>query len=200
MDEIKRKARFDFLSVMYGALWENIDRHITVLWQSAGVLATAFAAALLLKGDSAVADQGAGIDIAVSVVIAMACWLVAHAFDAANWINRNLQIIGNVEAQFLDGTDLKVIHPYIGFARRNKMLMHTKIQASFGIIIAIAAFALHCAARVAGTLHGNAVDWSRAVPAIVLVVGIVCDVAVYRATKHEYQKFLSDMKTGTPGT
>jgi hypothetical protein len=190
VDDIQRKARYDFLIAMYKALWDNINRHITVLWQAAGVLATAFGAALLLKRDSASNSNDPTTDVAAAVVVAASCWLVAHAWDASIWINRNLQIIGNVEAHFLTRDETSYVHPYIGFRRANKPLMHTIIQAALGVVIGLAAYAMHFGARVAPTfsLHAH-VDWVRALPTLALVGGVLFDLYVFCDGHGQFAKF-----------
>jgi hypothetical protein len=199
-DDIARKARLDFLLAMYKALWDNINRHVQVLWQSAAVLATAFGAALLLKKDGGAAAEGSTTDIAAAVVIAAACWLFVHAVDAANWINRNLQIIGNVEAQFLGRADRAVIHPYIGFKRPNKMLPHTKIQASLAVLVGMFAFIAHFVSRVVPTLDADAaIDWARFLPTITVVVGASLDIWAYKSARSDFARFLEDMKAGKIG-
>ena len=43
--------RDQFLPIMYGKMWDNINRHLTVVWQSSAVLAGATAVfALVEKG------------------------------------------------------------------------------------------------------------------------------------------------------
>src|SRR5690242_13303463 len=93
--DAKMKAKYDFLGTMYKAMWDNINRHVTALWQSTAVLGTAFGAALLIgRSGSGTASASSATeptaDFAASVVIAASVWLVCHAFDAAKWFNRNI--------------------------------------------------------------------------------------------------------------
>ena len=54
--------RDEFLMAMYGEMWENINRHIVVVWQSVGVLAGAFAA--LIVGE----QTAVSLDVSATIV------------------------------------------------------------------------------------------------------------------------------------
>jgi len=93
-----------FLLAMYREVWNNINRHMTVVWQSAGVLAGAFALFALV-------DKGAfNVDVASALLVLIASWLVAHTYDANGWFSRNLVIVANIERQFLRSSDDREIH------------------------------------------------------------------------------------------
>jgi hypothetical protein len=198
-EEIELKAKYDFLSVMYKAMWDNINRHVTVLWQAVGVLATAFGASLLVKGESATGSTGLVVDMAATVVIAAAFWLIAHAMDAANWYNRNIQIIGNIERvffAFMKGPER--VHPYGAptWQRENKILLHMRIQLSLGAMVAAAAFLLHLFARVLPDMkQDNAFDPPRILPLVAAVIGVITCVRVRKETRNDFDKFLTDLQT-----
>jgi hypothetical protein len=184
-------ARQDFLTAMYKGMWDNINRHVTVLWQATAVLGTAFGAALLLKKVDSTTASDSTADFATAAVIAVSFWLVAHAFDASLWLNRNLQIISNIEHEFLSVADKERIHPYIGDVRKNEMLLHTRIQAWLGVIVGVGAYALHFRSRVAETLgQSNVIDVGRALPTAVLLIGLVVTGIIYRSTRASYADFL----------
>jgi hypothetical protein len=202
MGDLEQKAKYDFLSTMYKSMWDNINRHVTALWQSTAVLGTAFGAALLIKTSSAAGTAGAGSgsigdstpEFAVSVVIAACCWLIAHAFDAANWYNRNIQILGNIESVFFAlMTPAERVHPYgdPNWRRQNEVLPYMRLQAVFGAMIALAAFGWHFVSRVMPWLdQDNRFDFVTALPAIVLGIGaIVCGVSWW-ANRKDFAEFL----------
>jgi hypothetical protein len=195
--EIELKARYDFLMVMYRAMWDNINRHVTVLWQAAGVLGTAFGAALLLKRDTTASEPNYVFDVATALVIAAAYWLVAHGFDSANWFNRNIQIIGNIEKIFFAKMRQgDWVHPYGDpqWNRKNKVLLHMRIQATLGGIVGVSAFLLHFVSRAFPTLRFPGMpDLVVALPTIVLVLGAYVCLKVFRETKGEQDEFMTIM-------
>lgn len=139
MDERKT-----FLIEMYSQMFADINRHLTVIWQSVGVVVGAFA--LLALSEKGVVPT----DVAISLIVLLCGWLFAHMLDAGYWYNRNLVIIANIERQFLKPTDLHDIHMYWGEHRskRNKMITHIKIQASLGVALGLLVLLFHFATRV----------------------------------------------------
>lgn len=134
--------RDQFLISMYNKTWENISRHILVVWQSVGVLTGAFAALVL-------ADRSTiPLDYTASLVVLVGAWQVAHVLDASWWFNRNLLIVANIERQFLTKTDLRDIHPYFEKHRSPTMLDHHMIQLTFGIAITIVVLSFHFSKRI----------------------------------------------------
>lgn len=120
--------REELLLKMYDQLFNDINRHIMVVWQSVGVLVGAFAIFALVE------KNVVPIDIAASIVLLLCAWLIAHLLDASYWYNRNLVMIANIERQFLSRNDLKEIHYYFGAHRpKNKMIKHLKLQFALGI-------------------------------------------------------------------
>jgi hypothetical protein len=120
--------REEMLLRMYDQLFNDINRHIMVIWQSVGVLVGAFAIFALVE------KKVISLDIAASIILLLCSWLIAHLLDAAYWYNRNLVIIANIERQFLIRSDLKEIHYYFGAHRpKNKMIEHLKLQLALGL-------------------------------------------------------------------
>lgn len=127
---------------MYGKMWDNIDRHILVVWQSVGVLAGAFAALVLTEKGTL------PIDYSATLVVLVSAWQIAHVFDASWWFNRNLLIVANIERQFLNLDDSKLIHTYFVKHRKPKILDHYKIQVIFGTSVAVLILIYHFAKQI----------------------------------------------------
>jgi|SRR3954467_6991923 len=124
-DETPRQK---FLLHMYDQMFNDINRHIIVVWQSVGVLIGAFAILALIEKHIITLDLGAGI------LVIICCWLLANLLDSSYWYNRNLAIIGNIEREFLSETDLRDIVYYFGAHRpTNKMITHLRIQRALGL-------------------------------------------------------------------
>ncbi len=156
---------------MYRATWDNINRHILVVWQSMGVLFAALAAAFL-SGKSFLAP-----DIASTIVVLSAGWSLAHAIDAKGWYNRNLHIIANIEREFLFARDAETIHPFFASGtRRSAMIEHLRIQFALAGAVGSLALGEHFYSRALPTLDRTApVDPLRTLPyaaALLVVVGL----------------------------
>jgi predicted outer membrane lipoprotein len=137
---------------MYSQLWNNINRHLTVIWQSVGVLASAFAILSLVE------KQIVTLDCAAAVVVLISGWLIAHTYDASNWFNRNQAIISNIERQFLRKSDTAEIHCYFEKYRKvGAMLHHLRIQQMFGLGIGAIMLAYHFWTQV---VPGIGAPWS----------------------------------------
>lgn len=125
------KERSTFLIAMYNQMMNDINRHIVVVWQSVGVLFAAFAAFALVE------KKVIPLDIAISLIVFVCAWVIAHVYDAAYWYNRNLVIIANIERQFLKVSDLREIHYYFGEHRRaGEMITHLGIQKWLAVGVA----------------------------------------------------------------
>lgn len=115
--------RIRLLLAMYNQLFNDINRHITVIWQAVAVLAGSLAALYLLEKNIIPPF------IAFSLLFLIGFWLWAHVLDASYWYNRNLAIIANIEKQFLKASDKHDIHFYFaGHRENNKMITHLRIQ------------------------------------------------------------------------
>ncbi len=135
--------RQEFLLRMYDQLFNDINRHIMVVWQSVGVLIGAFTIFALVE------KSIISLDIAASIILLLYSWLLAHLFDSLFWYNRNLVIIANIERQFLRTSDLTEIHFYFGEHRKkNKMIEHLRLQVSLGIALGVIACIYHFSERV----------------------------------------------------
>jgi hypothetical protein len=127
---------------MYGQFFNDINRHLTVIWQSVGVLLGAFAVfALVEKGILS-------FDLAAALVVLLSLWLVAHVHGASAWYNRNLVIIANIEREFLRSADLKAIHYYFASHRKpGSMISHLKIQRALGYAVLALVLVYHLSNR-----------------------------------------------------
>jgi hypothetical protein len=172
---------------MYDQMFNDINTHILVVWQSVGVLVGAFAI-------FALADKGVlSIDVATTLIVLLASWLLAHLQDASYWYNRNLVIIANIERQFLVNSDLRDIHYYFGEHRpKNRMISHLQIQYALGVSLAIMMLALHLVTRV---IPGLSAPWSnldpqRALPYVVFVAAGVYLAGLARKKRDGYAEFV----------
>jgi hypothetical protein len=95
----KESARKEFLLHMYDQMFNDINRHMGVVWQPITVLFGSFA----LIG--AATQEIISMDIAVALVVVLIGWLIAILYDSSYWYNRNLAIIANIERQFLRQSD-----------------------------------------------------------------------------------------------
>lgn len=186
--------RQTFLLEMYKKMWDNIDRHIIVVWQSVGVLAGALAT-------FAIADQKNMffvLDYASAFVVLTAAWQVAHVFDANFWYNRNLLIIANIERQFLVPEDVREIHLYFRKHRESSdMLGHLKVQRFFGLAVLALVLIRHLALRVLPGLCSpwSNFEWQRTLPYLAVVGG---GWFLIKLAKQQ-QKSYETLKTTSPG-
>lgn len=138
MPDPAEKARADFLIAMYNQLMNDINRHIVVVWQSVTALLGAFAVWSLIE------KNVVSLDVAVTLIVVIAIWVLAHVYDAAYWYNRNLVMIANIERQFLRQSDLREIHYYWGKHRdTSSMLTHLKLQRGLALGVAGLVLGIH---------------------------------------------------------
>jgi hypothetical protein len=108
---------------MYDRVWDNVNRHVLVSWQSITTVFTATAALALVE------KQVLQMDVAVSLITIVCGWAISHFFDAAEWFNRNVLIVANIERQFLSDGDTAAIHYYFARHRGSRMVGHFRIQS-----------------------------------------------------------------------
>lgn len=181
------RDRATLLLAMYKATWDNINRHILVVWQS---IAAVFAAlgASLLSGRDLIAP-----DLAAVFVVLVTGWSLAHSIDAKAWYNRNLLIIANIERQFLLPSDAQRIHPFFGGEpRRSKMIEHLFIQSVLACAIGALVLLGHFLDRVApGLDFARPIDLLRCLPYITAVGVIGFVVRLNRHVNANYRKLTS---------
>jgi hypothetical protein len=133
-------SREQFLLAMYSEAWRNVERHILVVWQTAGVVGATLAVFVIVE------KKVIPSDIALTMEFVVVGWLYAHIVDAQFWFARNLHIITNIERQFLKPSDISEIHPY--FAPRStaaaaSTLDHLQIQKWLARALFICLLVLH---------------------------------------------------------
>jgi len=184
--------RDEFLIKMYEQMFNDIDRHHKIVWQVIGVLVGSFAFIAL-------AEKGiVPIDIAVSIVVLLSFWVIAHVYDSNYWYNRNLVIISNIERQFLNVTDLKDIQYYFG-KHRNKNAIQTSLKIQLYIAWGIIAVFLiyHFMTRIYGGFflkwNESNIDWIRLIPyATAIVFYFVLVRWIKKKRENNYLEFLSN--------
>lgn len=174
--------RAQLLLAMYRSTWDNVNRHILVVWQSIGALTAAFAASYL-SGKAT-----AGADIGTALVVVATAWAGANVIDASGWFNRNLYIIRNIERQLLAKNDGLVVHPFFLKPARTGMIEHLRIQLT--LIAAVGALALlqHFLTRVLPFLDLHAkIDFARWTPYVIVVAAVP---VLGKLHKHVQSQFL----------
>ena len=186
--------REKLLLQMYDQMFNDINRHIMVVWQSVGVVVGAFAVLALVE------KQVITLDVAAALIVLICGWLFAHLSDASYWYNRNLAIIANIERQFLVADDLKDIHYYFGAHRpKNRMIMHLQIQYLLGMGIAMIVLLFHAWTRVVPgfqlPLAWSNFDLMRCLPYLLVVACAIVVTLVHKNRRKSYEEFL----TNSPG-
>lgn len=180
-------ARQELLLRMYDQLFNDINRHIMVVWQSVGVLVGAFAIFALVE------KEVVPIDIAASIVLLLCSWLIAHLLDAAYWYNRNLVMIANIERQFLDLSDLKEIHYYFGAHRpKNNMIEHLKLQFALGVGLGFIILFYHFFEEIVPLLqcNGKNIGLLNVLPYLLVISASFYLVILKRKLVKKYEEFL----------
>jgi len=189
MDTLDRRDQF--LLKMYEQMFNDIDRHHKLVWQVIGVLVGSFAViAFVEKGLIP-------IDLAVSIIVILSLWVIAHVYDSNYWYNRNLVIISNIERQFLKKADLKDIQYYFG-EHRNKNAVQTslKIQLFIGwgviLIIILYHFFTQVYPGFSLSFENSSIDPFKAVPYVVLGLFSFFLVRLKKKRENDYQEFLDN--------
>ena len=153
-------SRGKFLLAMYSQLWNNINRHVLLVWQPVATLGATL-------GLLSLVDKGVfNLDWATALAITVATWLIAHTMDASTWFDRNQRMIANIERQFLTEEDAKKISPVVGVPRTStKPILHFRIQSALGYAVIIIMLGHHLVVRVLPTWHWfGQPDWARWLP------------------------------------
>lgn len=190
-------TREQLLLKMYDQLFNDINRHIMVVWQSVGVLVGAFAIFALVE------NNVISLDIASSIILLLCVWLLAHLLDAAYWYNRNLVIIANIERQFLLQQDLQDIHYYFGKHRPdNKMIEHLRLQLALGVGLTAIVLVYHFIERILPGLSSpiSHFDPLRAVPYAFVLASVIYLLRLRKRCNQKYQEFLENSSGKTVDT
>lgn len=184
----KSEVRNELLLKMYDQMFNDINRHILVVWQAIGVVIGAFAVFSLTD------KELVPIDVAVALVVLLCGWMVAQLYDSAYWYNRNLVIIANIEKEFLTVEDLSHIHFYFGSHRKkNKMIGHLRIQRYLGVTISALVMLYHFqAARI---WHGfslplSALNTYKTLPYLALLAAALFVNRVRNEREDAYAEFI----------
>lgn len=181
------QERKEFLFKMYDQMFNDIDRHIMVVWQSIGVLLGGVAIFALVE------KQIITIDLACAIFIVLAGWSVAHCLEAGYWYNRNLAIIANIERQFLRVSDLREIHYYFGKHRpKNKLLDQLWFQIILSMLISVILLGFHFTTRVSPGFSAPLSNFEllRALPYITLLVVVALIVWEVVRLNRKYAEFM----------
>lgn len=181
------EKRADFLIHMYDQMFNDINTHILVVWQSVGTIIGAFALFALVE------KQVISLDVASALMVLVACWLIAHLYDASYWYNRNLVIIANIERVFLKQEDLRNVHYYFGAHRKTAtMLTHLKIQYAFGAAVAILVLFYHYQTRHPLESIQRGAEPQRLLPWAALLVSIILLGFLRKKRVADYNEFLKN--------
>jgi|SRR5271166_3005152 len=192
-DKTPEEWRREFLLQMYGQLWNNINRHLTVVWQSVSVLGGAIAVFALVE------KNVLSVDFATAAVVLLCSWVVTNAYEASGWFNRNQAIITNIEREFLTEEDLAKIHPYFAKHRDPKSMQgHIRIQLVLAAVVAISVTVRHFVIQLWPGIGGpwSTIQLHKALPYIMFVVGLIWISAVRNKVISDQNFFLQ--KSGKP--
>jgi hypothetical protein len=172
--------RKEFLINMYNQMFNDINRHIIVIWQAISVVIGSIAIFALIEKDVL------ALDYAVSIVILLCFWSIATLIDSGYWYNRNLVIIANIERQFLNYEDTKEIHYYFGKHRKFSLIFHIKIQL-YLICVFAGLFLIYHLEKRDFNIFGKL---GHLLPLLVAFGGIIYSFTIYKRRKKAYKNFL----------
>lgn len=177
---------------MYDQMFNDINTHIMVVWQSVAVLVGAFALLALIE------KQVITLDLGATLLVLICAWLLANLLDASYWYNRNLAIIGNIEKEFLMESDLKdVIYYFAAHRPDNKMITHLRIQWTLGISLSLVILLFHFFSRI---VPGFSAPWTSFDPwrAGPYAISVAAFFWLRSLAKHRNRSYLEFIKN-SPG-
>jgi hypothetical protein len=156
------------LVAMYGKMWDNINRHVVIVWQSI----TAILGSLALLGW---VEKGViGLDVGTAFVVIFSAWVIAHTYDASAWFNRNQMIVGKIEQLILREDVRKELHSVIGTTRDPRsMILQFQIQYMLALTIGLLALGYHFSRRVQITWKLADIDLAGTMPYIAALAAVV---------------------------
>lgn len=186
--------RKEFLTKVYEQMFNDIDRHHKIVWETMGVLIGSFAVLALVEKNII------SIDMATGLIVLLACWVLSHVYDSNYWYNRNLVIIANIERQFLLKEDLKNIHYYFGEHRgKNSIQTSLKIQRYFCLTVIILFIIYHLSHSI---FPGFNLDFKienvrleKIIPYVALILGMF----FVRWIKNKRIKDYDEFRKNSPG-
>jgi len=174
-----------FLIELYNQLWNSINKRLSLIWESIGVLAGAFAIFALTEKNII------SLNYATAIIIIISAWFLAHTIDMSFWYNRNLAMIANIERLFLSIKDVKLIYPYFAERRKNKMVSYLKIQAALGIGIIVIVTAIHFFQKIIPVIRCvNAFEGESIIPYLILLACVILLVRFKKIRNADYDRFL----------
>ena len=165
-----QEDRKKLLLELYNQLWNSINVRLNLIWESIGIIVGAFAVYALTEKNII------GLDYATTLIVLLAFWFLLHIVDMTFWYNRNLVMIANIEKQFLNVEDAKLLYPYFLFHRKgNPPVSYLAIQAVLGLGIAAIVLVLHFLQVILPRLCSRPITLtlSATLPYAMLVVAIV---------------------------
>lgn len=181
--------RKDFLIQMYNQLSSEIDRHIRIIWQTVGLLISAFAIFALVEKNIL------PIDLAASILILVSGLSLAIIIESNYWYNRNLVIIANIEKQFLLESDTRDIHNYFASHRRNNAYLDMMIiQIVFILILLGIVILYHFSVQVYPFIKMKNLVFApmKTVPYIVITIGSIVLKYFHKKRVNDYNNFLEN--------
>jgi len=174
--------RTALLLQMYRRRFDDIDRHIRVVWQSIGAVVGAFALFAMVERDTV------PLDLAVAIVVLLNAWSSAQVIDASYWYNRNVVIAANIEREFLRGEDVALIHGYFFVHRAgNTMISYLRIQLWLAGGLAALVLLFHALALLRGE---RPLENTAALPYLVAGFAIVLLHLLQSRADRQYAEFL----------
>jgi hypothetical protein len=185
---INNDRRDELLIKMYDQLWNSINSHILVVWQSIGTVFGAFAILSLVE------KSLISVHLAAAAILGLCLWLIANVYDASHWYNRNLAMIRNIEVDFLSAQDTRLISFYSFRTNPKKMIAHLKIQLWLEIILTLSVSTVHLIGQVIPYLNNpdkKSIDpFEISLPYLILLVGIIILTIIKKGQDKEYNAFL----------
>jgi hypothetical protein len=200
MPTVATDRRDNFLVEMYRQMSVHLNRHILLSWQPIGVVAGALAVFVL--GDKLDSSAGARLDFAITIVVLLCAWSIAHVHDANNWFKRNLHIITNIERQFLRQSDRREIHFFFAKHRderssKKRLVAHFRIQWAMVAFLWIILIGYHFYQRVLPDF-GSTLDHFEFVRSIPYLVSVICVVCCYWFARSRAEDY-ADLEKESPG-
>ena len=178
--------RKELLLKMYDQLWNNINRQISIVWQSlSGVVGSI---TLLVLGSNEVLD----FDLAITLIVMLCAWLMGHVYDSSLWCNRNLAIISNIERTLLCKKDIEEIHYFFENTKEKGMIEHLRLQWMLGLGLSISIILYHFYIRVFPGLESSIEYFQplRSLPYLFLLLMVICLFFWRNSCIKKYRKFI----------
>jgi hypothetical protein len=181
------QKRADFLIAMYNQLMGDINRHIVVVWQMAGVLGASIAAVAIAE------SKGFPLAIGILLLMLVCFWALEHIHDSNFWYNRNLVMITNIERVFLTEDDIDLVHPYFASHRKSgSFLTHLEIHRNYIKITALGSLAYFLNDEIIPYFSAyNDISLLKIMPFAVFAVLIARDIHLTEKYEKKYQDYLA---------